>query len=369
MSKEDKLIEQLVKIYTDALDELQRKITSKATLSRATAYERSLYRQVKDELKKLKRSSSDAVLKLVQNAYKNGLDSLLRDIKPLENRTYNLFSKLNIRQIEIIADNLTRDLSKAVNLIGRRYEDLIRRITIEETAKKLAQGRTIREMQRRLAEELRRNNINYVEYANGGKHGIKGYADMAARSTTAEAQNTAKTTQGKEWGYDLVRMTSHSPTCEICAMYQGRVYAITKEAANGKYKDKNGKPLRFPYLYDTAFGGGYNTIHPNCLHRISIFPAQAYTKDELAEFSRRSMQPFEDRRSDEERKRYAAEQAQKRKRNASYRMYQDVKARLPNDAPKTFAGWQRMRQANSQRYQDLMDDYRYVRRQSEKQKT
>lgn len=366
MSSEDKLIAELVKIYVDALEELQKKITSKATLGRATAYERSLYRQVKEELDKLKQNSAETVLKLVQSSYKKGLNSLLMDIKPLENRTYNLFSKLNVGQIELIADNLTRDLNKAVNLIGRRYDDLIRRITLEAAAKKLAQGRTIREMQRRLAEELRKNNINYVEYADGKKHSVAGYANMAARSTTAEAQNKAKTVQGAEWGYDLVRMTSHFPTCEICAMYQDRVYATTKEAANGKYKDKNGKLLRFPYLYDTAFADGYNTIHPNCRHRISIFPARAYTKDELTEFSRKSMQPFEDTRSDEERKRYAAEQAEKRKRNASYRQYQDVKAHLPDEAPKTFAGWQRMKQANSQRYQDLMDDYRYIRRQSEK---
>lgn len=360
MSNEDKLAVELVKIYAEALDELKKKIQAKTTLGRSTAYQRSLYRQVKEELDKLKKNSSEAVKKLVQTSYKKGLDSLLKDIGSVEKRSYSLMSKLNTRQIEIIADNLTRDLNKAVNLIGRRYDDLIRKVTLEATAKKLSQGQTIRQMQKLLAEELRKNNIHYVEYANGNKHGIKSYANMAARSTTAESQNKAKTVQGTEWGYDLVRMTSHFPTCEVCAKYQGRVYALTKEAANGKYKDKNSKPLRFPYLYDTAFADGYDTIHPNCRHRISIFPARAYTLDELAEFSRKSMQPFEDNRSDNERKAYAAEQATKRKRNESYRQYQDVKAHLPNDAPKTFAGWQRMKQANSQRYQDLMADYRYI---------
>lgn len=362
MNKEDKLVEQLVKIYTEALEALKKKITAKATLGRATAYERSLYRQVEEELDKLKKNSSEAVKKLVQHSYKKGLNSLLKDVEGVEKRNYNLFSGLNAGQIELIADNLTRDLNNAVNLIGRRYDDLIRKVTLETTAKKLSQGQTIRQMQKQLAEELQKNNINYVEYADGKRHGIKDYANMAARSTTAEAQNKAKIVQGEDWGYDLVRMTKHYPTCEICAMYQDRVYALTKEAANGKYKDKNGKSLRLPYLYDTAFADGYDTIHPNCRHLISIFPARAYTLDELAEFSRRSMQPFEDTRPDNERKAYAAEQATKRKRNASYRQYQDVKAHLPNDAPKTFAGWQRMKQTNSQRYQDLMADYRYVKK-------
>ncbi len=79
---------------------------------------------------------------------------------------------------------------------------------------------------------------------------------MAVRTATTETQNTAQLVQGREWGYDLVRMTSHYPTCEVCAMYQGRVYAVTKEAANGKYKDKDGNPLRFSYLYDTVLTEG-----------------------------------------------------------------------------------------------------------------
>ena len=181
---------------------------------------------------------------------------------------------------------------------------------------------------------------------------------MAVRTATTETQNTAQLVQGREWGYDLVRMTSHYPTCEVCAMYQGRVYAVTKEAANGKYKDKDGNPLRFSYLYDTVLTEGYDTVHPNCRHRFSIFSPRAYTLDELTEFSRRSTQHFADTRSDAERKAYAKEQAIKRKRNASRRQYEKIKSCFPNDAPKTFAAWQRMKSANSQKYRDLMENYR-----------
>lgn len=185
---------------------------------------------------------------------------------------------------------------------------------MQATAKKLTTGQTVRQMQQDLQNKLVDRKITSVAYANGTEHNIKDYAAMVARTTTAETQNTAQVVQGNAWGYDLVRMTSHYPTCEVCAMYQGRVYALTKEAANGKYKGQDGRPLRFAYLYDTALVDGYNTIHPNCRHRFAIFPANAYTKDELAEFSRQSMQPFADLRSDTERKAYAREQAVKRKK-------------------------------------------------------
>lgn len=170
--------------------------------------------------------------------------------------------------------------------VGRRTQDYIRQAALQAAAKKLTTGQTVKQMQQDFQNKLADRKITSVAYANGTEHNIKDYAVMVARTTTAETQNTAQVVQGNARGYDLVRMTSHYPTCEVCAMYQGRVYALTKEAANGKYKGKNGRPLRFAYLYDTALVDGYNTIHPNCCHRFAIFPANAYTKDELAEFSR-----------------------------------------------------------------------------------
>lgn len=246
--------------------------------------------------------------------------------------------------------------------VGRRTQDYIRQAALQATAKKLTTGQTVRQMQQDLQNKLVDSKITSVAYANGTEHNIKDYAAMVARTTTAETQNTAQVVQGNAWGYDLVRMTSHYPTCEVCAMYQGRVYALTKEAANGKYKGKNGKPLRFAYLYDTALVDGYNTIHPNCRHRFAIFPANAYTKDELAEFSRQSMQPFADLRSDTERKAYAREQAVKRKKGASRRQYEEIKQYLPEQVPKTFAAWQRMKHTKSQRYIDLVSDYRSIKK-------
>jgi len=354
----------LAKLYTEAEAKLIKTIKSKAGHGNATAYERSLLKQVEEQIEALRKSSDKMVQRLVKENYKIGLDKLLKDISvdTAAPRSYNLMSRLNVNQINIIVDNITSQLNQAIATVGRRCNDIIRQTALEATAKKLATGQTVREMQHEIEVALSENNVTSISYSNGTEHNIKDYAAMVARTTTAETQNTAQFVQGNAWGYDLVQMTSHYPTCEVCAMYQGRVYASTKEAANGKYTDKSGKPLRFPYLYDTALVDGYDTIHPNCRHRFSIFPANAYTKDELAGFSRQSMQPFADNRSDGERKAYAAEQAVKRKRNASRRQYEEVKSYLPNDAPKTFAAWQRMKSTNSQRYKDLMSDYRYIKK-------
>lgn len=358
MSTQKKLIE----TYQKAQKKLVEIIKRKQAYGSATAYERSLLRQIQNELKKLKKSSKALVEQLVKENYKTGLQSLIDDLIKDDTapRLFNMFSGLNTSQIELITQNANIDLNKSINIVGRRMQDAVREAGIEATAEKLTTGQTIREMQKNLQDKLKQQNLTAIEYANGTKMPIEKYAETVARSTTAETQNKAKVIQGQDWGYDLVRFTEHSPTCEVCSMYQGRVYALTKEAANGKYKGSTGQELHFPYLYDTALISGYSTIHPNCRHRLSVLPAGTYTAAEMEEFSRKSMQPFEDMRSDQERKAYAKEQEVKRKRNESRKQYEKIKTVLPNDAPKTFAAFVKMKAAKSERYKELLKDYRTV---------
>lgn len=358
MSTQKKLIETYQKAQKKLVEIIQRKQAHGS----AASYERSLLRQIQKELKKLKKSSKALVEQLVKENYKTGLQSLIDDLikDATAPRLFNMFSGLNTSQIELITQNANIDLNKSINIVGRRMQDAVREAGIEATAEKLTTGQTIREMQKNLQDKLKQQNLTAVEYANGTKMPIEKYAETVARSTTAETQNKAKVIQGQDWGYDLVRFTEHSPTCEVCSMYQGRVYALTKEAANGKYKGSDGQALHFPYLYDTALTSGYSTIHPNCRHRLSVLPAGAYTAAEMEEFSRKSMQPFEDMRSDKERKAYAQEQEVKRKRNESRKQYEKIKTALPNDAPKTFAAFVKMKSAKSERYKELLKDYRTV---------
>lgn len=352
----------LIETYQKAQKKLVEIIQRKQAHGSVTSYERSLLRQIQKELKKLKKSSKALVEQLIKENYKTGLQNLIDDLLKDNTapRLFNMFSKLNISQIELITQNANIDLNKAINIVGRRVQDAVREAGVEATAEKLTTGQTVREMQKNLEKKLEQQNLTAVEYANGTKMPIEKYAETVARSTTAETQNKAKVIQGQDWGYNLVRFTEHSPTCEVCSMYQGRVYALTKEAANGKYKGSKGQALHFLYLYDTALISGYSTIHPNCRHRLSVLPAGAYTAAEMEEFSRKSMQPFEDMRSDKERKAYAQEQAVKRKRNESRKQYEKIKVALPNEAPKTFAAFVKMKAAKSERYKELLKDYRTV---------
>ncbi|RAQ28686.1 hypothetical protein DPQ25_07775 [Hydrogeniiclostridium mannosilyticum] len=89
-----------------------------------------------------------------------------------------------------------------------------------------------------------------------------------------------------------------------------------------------------------------------------IKPPRAYTKAELEKLSRHSMQPFQDTRSDAERKAYAKEQAVNRARNADRREWETYRRALPDEAYARFSDFRRGKQANSQRYQELKEEYK-----------
>lgn len=367
---EDELEEKLVQLYDQSIDRLTKVIQKKRSCGSPAVYERILLRQIKDELKNLRSDSEEIVFEMVEKQFEDSMEEIDKLEDKVEKETekaekeaeekvgQTTFSRLDKEQIRLIVSNTNADLSKAIKKIGRRTQDIVRKAAIEASAEKLTEGQTVREMAKNLEARLKTENIATVTYAGGKKITIQNYAKMVSRTTTTEAQNAAKVVQGQRYGYDLVRFTVHFPTCRLCAMYQGRVFALTKEAADGKYVDSNGNVMKFPMLYETALKKGYETIHPNCRHRLSVLPAGAYTTAEMQKFSADSTKPFEDSRSEKERKAYAAEQVEKRQRIQNLKQYEKWKSVLGTDCPKSFAAFVRMKKAKSARYAEFAREYR-----------
>ncbi len=185
--------EKLIAIYEQAEKRLFAIIQKKGAFASAAVYERSLLRQVQKELNRLKANSAKTVDELVIENYQSSLNELIEDLKkigaPIDTDitpAQLAMSKLNTRQIELIARNATGDFNKAINIIGRRTQDMIRTVTLEATAQKLSTGQTIRQMQKSLTEIFKAQNVFSVPYKNGASMPIKKYAEMTARSTTAE---------------------------------------------------------------------------------------------------------------------------------------------------------------------------------------
>lgn len=78
------------------------------------------------------------------------------------------------------------------------------------------------------------------------------YSEMVYRSAWHEAQSQAVKTVANNYDTDLVRVSNHNTTTEICQQYEGKVFSIS-----GKSKD-------FPVLDQSP------PFHVNCLHYLTV---------------------------------------------------------------------------------------------------
>lgn len=153
----------------------------------------------------------------------------------------------------------------------------------------------------------------------------------------------AKTKSCEKLGTDLVEVGDIEPCCPICSMYRKRVYSL------------NGKDTRFPqFPRDFHWGCGLSGWpYLYGIHEPS-FPC-----NDIITYSNR---PFIDDRTEEEKLRYDKRMSEApqepsvvKEPNLSKIIYLRLKKQLPNLAPKSFSGFQRMRNANSKNYQILVE--------------
>lgn len=252
---DEKTITTLVEIYRSAFDELVQRLVRAVERGTDTAF---LHAQLIDVMQLLSELDAEAQRWIGQHlpeAYRAGQHAVLQalqDAGVVSPRLTASFAGVHRTAVELLADNLSADLSEATALVGRRVQDVYREIALQTTARMKATGTLARQGARDMRDELvARGLTGFVDGA-GRQWRLDDYADMTIRTTVIEAGNLGRVNQLADTGHDLVRMTEHHPTCEICAVYQGRVYSVS------------GNDPRYPALYETAFSRGYNIVHPRC---------------------------------------------------------------------------------------------------------
>lgn len=342
----DKKIEKLIEIYKEAEQKLIKTIAEKEIKGNVTSFYKEMLKQVQQELLKLQvyntQWATDITKQLYEQAYKEA-------IEVLEITSNDTFTQLHKEAIELISNNTISGLNGATDVVGRRIEDSIRNIALEDTTMKFATGQTIRQLQKELINDLISNNITCMKDKLGRNIPLSAYAETVARSIVAETQNTCIKNVAKENGHDLVKMTSHYGACPVCVPYEGRVYSLS------------GKDKRFPSIKNVpGFRDGYNNIHPRCSHRIGVW-VEKYGDAEKE--IKNSNKPFEvPKEKQDSVNKYYEEQQKKAILRANRKQYEKIKIALGEEAPKSFQGYLRMKNSNSENYKELKRKYREAKR-------
>lgn len=347
----------LIGIYREAQARLAEIITGNYGAGTRTYYN-SVLKQLERLMKQLEAETGQYISTEIPRQYKKALDDTYAYFKRsnLQMKRPDMFSHIHSDAVSELANEMRYHINQGISIAGRRVmryldtakDNALRQAGLRSAALKAAAGQTVADMQKDLMQRLANDGFLTVQYGTGKRAyqvGLDSYAAMVARSTTREAGNLARENQLTENGYDLMMMTEHYPTCEACAVLQGRVYSIS------------GRDKRFPPL-SRAFPSGYRNVHPNCRHVMTYWIEEMQSPEEIRAALARSNAPFTDNRSDEEIALYSKQQADSRRMRADRSQFERYRQRLGEDAPKSFHTFRRIKNADGQKWKEMQSLYR-----------
>ena len=347
----------LIEIYREAQARLAEIVTGNYGAGTRTYYN-SVLKQLERLMKELEAETGQYISTEIPRQYKKALDDTYAYFKRnnLQMKRPDMFSHIHSDAVSELANEMRYHINQGISIAGRRVmryldtarDNALRQAGLCSAALKAAAGQTVADMQKDLMQRLANDGFLTVQYGTGKRAyqvGLDSYAAMVARSTTREAGNLARENQLTENGYDLMIMTEHYPTCEACAVLQGRVYSIS------------GRDKRFPPL-SRAFPSGYRNVHPNCRHVMTYWIEEMQSPEEIRAALARSNASFTDNRSDEEIALYSKQQADSRRMRADRSQFERYRQRLGEDAPKSFHTFRRIKNADGQKWKDMQSLYR-----------
>lgn len=139
------------------------------------------------------------------------------------------------------------------SLIRETQQVLVNESLINQTIARSFEQGNLREAEKLLTTEFQSRlaqsaiDQKYI-VINGRRYNPRSYSELLLRTKFHEAHSQATKATAMNYGTDLVIISSHNTTTEICVPFEGKVFSLT------------GQDKRFPLLTEEP------PFHPNCLH-------------------------------------------------------------------------------------------------------
>ena len=164
----------------------------------------------------------------------------------------------HLTQFNVFRDAAYNSFEGTSLQVLRVTKDLYRDVAVKagETMFRESDIFTRRAFSQAMLNEYAEKGLQSITYANGRKMSLDAYAEMSARTISGHSAVQASLNRYEEYGYDLVRVSAHFTSCQLCSPWEGRILS------------QSGKSDRYPSLNDAISGG---LFHPNCAHDISPY--------------------------------------------------------------------------------------------------
>ena len=262
------------------------------------------------------------------------------------------FFKVNDRKLEALINATMNDMEKAEIAVLRMANDQYRKVIYNAQVYANTGAGTYEKAVDMATEDFVKAGLNCVQYANGARHTLADYADMAIRTASKRAFLQGEGQKRQEWGISTVIMNKRGNPCPKCLPFVGKVL-IDDVWSNGP---KDGKSpvtgIKYPLMSKAIAAGLY---HPRCkdshttyFEGISTPPEKSrYTKAELNELVRKQEQ--------ENRQQYAKRQEKKFGRLADFSLDPENKEKYELKRKEWKHARMRTGNMNNQEYMDSKD--------------
>ena len=226
------------------------------------------------------------------------------------------FFKLNDRKLETLIKATTDDMKKAETAVLRMANDQYRRIIYNAQVYANTGAGTYEKAVDMATKDFLKAGLNCVEYANGARHTLADYADMAIRTATKRAYLQGEGEKRREWGVYTVIINKRGSgcPCPLCVPFVGKV--MIDDVWSGGPKDGVSPVTGIKYpLISTAIAAGL--YHPRCrdshttyIEGVNTPPDGKYTREELNNLAEKNAR--------RERQQYAERQERKYNRLSQF---------------------------------------------------
>lgn len=165
------------------------------------------------------------------------------------------FFRVNERKLNALIKATQNDMEKAETAILRMANDRYRKVIFNAQVYANTGAGTYEKAVDMATKDFVNAGYNCIEYANGARHTLSDYADMAIRTASKRAYLQGEGQMRQKWGISTVIMNKRGNPCPKCLPFVGKVL-IDDVWSGGKQSDG-------PYmLMSTAIANGL--YHPRC---------------------------------------------------------------------------------------------------------
>lgn len=184
---------------------------------------------------------------LVRTAYRTGSDRALEGIGA--RGVEKSLGGIHLDAARILFENAAAAFDNALDHVGRRADDVFRRVALQEITTSELSGRDRRATSGAIERNLRGRGIRAFTDSRGAAWKLSTYSELVARTTSREAHTTGTLNRLTSNGIDTVRWITGGgeKACEPCQSRHRKVYSIT------------GATEGYPVLTEAP------PLHPNCL--------------------------------------------------------------------------------------------------------